>query len=181
VNGRDSASSASGLTEDQSVIYAGSFSKVLFPSLRIGYLVLPESLVQVFRKGKEVHDAGSSILDQATAAIFIEEGFFSTHVRRMRKLYRERLEVFLEEAKKRMSGWLKFPVLEAGMDATGLLMPGSDDASLAKKLAASGIDVPPLSSYSIKACAPGLVFGFTAFPQAQIRSAMLTVAKKIGP
>src|SRR5262249_32028621 len=144
------------------------------------YLVLPESLVQLFRKGKEVHDAGSSTLDQATAAIFIEEGFFSTHVRRMRKLYRERLEVFLLEAEKCRSGWVKFAVIEAGMDATGLLMLGHDDVSLAKRLAASGIDVPPLSSYSIKSCASGLVFGFTAFPPSQIRSSMLAVAKTIG-
>jgi GntR family transcriptional regulator/MocR family aminotransferase len=65
-----------GLTNNQCVIYAGSFSKVLFPSLRLGYLVLPDSLVEVFRKAKEIQDAGSSAIDQATAAVFIEEGFF---------------------------------------------------------------------------------------------------------
>jgi GntR family transcriptional regulator/MocR family aminotransferase len=172
--------SLQGLTDDQSVIYAGSFSKVLFPSLRLGYLVVPESVVRFFRRSKEVHDAGSSALDQATAAVFIEEGFFATHVRRMRKLYHERLEIFLEEARKRTFGWLTFPVIDAGMDATGILKPGSDDAFISKKLSAAGIDVPALSAYSLSSHQSGLVFGFTAFSSSQIQSGMATVASTIG-
>jgi len=166
-----------GLTNSQCVIYTGSFSKVLFPSLRLGYLVLPESLVEIFRKAKQIHDAGSSLIDQATAAVFIEEGFFSTHVRRMRQLYRERLDIFLEEAKKHVAGWLLFPEIDAGMDAMGYLNAGCDDAKISTTLASAGIDVPPLSAYSLNACQPGLVFGFTAFSPAQIRSAMKTVGK----
>src|SRR5215813_2548040 len=170
--------SLQGLTDDESVIYTGSFSKVLFPSLRLGYMVLPTSLVEVFRKAREIQDAGSSVVDQATAAVFIEEGFFSTHVRRMRKLYRERLEVFLDEAKTHTSGWLSFPAIESGMDAAGWLKPGSDDVRISRTLAAAGIDVPPLSAYSLSPGQPGLVFGFTAFSAAQIRSAMKTVASR---
>jgi GntR family transcriptional regulator/MocR family aminotransferase len=172
--------SLQGLTEDESVIYTGSFSKVLFPSLRLGYLVLPGSLVEVFRKAREIQAAGSSVIDQATAAVFLEEGFFSTHVRRMRKLYRERLEVFLEEANRYTKGWLSFPAIESGMDAAGWLKPGSDDTRISKRLAAAGIDVPPLSAYSLGPCRPGLVFGFTAFSPAQIRSSLKIVASKFG-
>jgi len=172
--------SLQGLTDDQCVIYAGSFSKVLFPSLRIGYLVLPESLVPLFRKSKEIYDAGSSALDQATAAVFIEEGSFATHVRRMRKLYHERLEIFLEEAKKRTAGWLTFPVIDAGMDATGMMKPGSDDGFISRQLSAVGIDVPALSDYSLSSKQPGLVFGFTAFSSSQIQSGMATVASTVG-
>jgi GntR family transcriptional regulator/MocR family aminotransferase len=172
--------SLQGLTDDQCVIYAGSFSKVLFPSLRIGYLVLPESLVSFFRRSKEVFDAGSSAVDQATAAVFIEEGFFATHVRRMRKLYHERLDIFLEEAKKRTAGWLTFPVIDAGMDATGMLKPGSDDGFISRQLSAVGIDVPALSDYSLGSNQPGLVFGFTAFSSSQIQSGMASVAGAMG-
>jgi len=168
--------SLQGLTTDDLVIYTGSFSKVLFPSLRLGYLVLPETLVHLFRKSKEIHDGGSSIIDQATVAVFIEEGFFATHVRRMRKLYNERLDFFLGEAKKRTSGWIRFPAIEAGMDAAGLLGLGADDAFISRKLAAAGIDVPPLSAYSLNQCRPGLVFGFTAFSPSQIQTGMTTVA-----
>jgi len=163
------------LTDYGQVIYTGSFSKVLFPSLRLGYLVLPEGLFEIFRKLKEIRDAGVSTLDQATAAIFLEQGFFSTHLRKMRSLYGERLEVFLDEARKHTSGWLAFPRIEAGMDATGLLPPGANDVKISKRLAAAGIAVPPLSAYSLTTCAPGLLFGFTAFSAAQIRSGMKMV------
>jgi len=171
--------SLQGLTANPHVIYAGSFSKVLFPSLRLGYLVLPENLVEVFRKAKEIHDAGCSTIDQATAAVFIQEGFFSAHVRRMRKVYRERLEVFLDEAKKHTAGWLTFGDVEAGMDVTGWLHPGADDARVSAQLADAGVHAPPLSAYSLTDCDPGLVFGFTAFSPTQLRSAMRTVAESI--
>jgi GntR family transcriptional regulator / MocR family aminotransferase len=164
-----------GLTNNQCVIYAGSFSKVLFPSLRLGYLVLPDSLVDLFSKAKELQDAGSSLIDQATAAVFIEKGFFSTHVRRMRQLYRERLHIFLEEAKRHTAPWLTFPEIDAGMDATAYLKPGTDETMISKQLGSAGIDVPPISAYSLNTCRPGIVFGFTAFPPAQIRSGMKTV------
>ena len=168
-----------GLTNNQCVIYTGSFSKVLFPSLRLGYIVLPENLMELFDKAKEIEDAGSSVIDQATAAVFIEEGFFSTHVRRMRQLYRERLHIFLAEARKHVGNWLTFPEIEAGMDATSLLTVGFDDVRISKTLAAAGIDVPPLSAYSLTTCPPGLVFGFTAFSQTQIRAAMKAVGNAI--
>ncbi|HZI48745.1 MAG TPA: PLP-dependent aminotransferase family protein [Pyrinomonadaceae bacterium] len=165
-----------GLTGHDRVLYAGSFSKVLFPSLRLGYLVVPEGLVEVFRKAKEIGDAGCATIDQATAAIFVEEGFFSTHVRRMRKLYRERRDVFLETSSRLLSGWIKFPDIDAGMDATGWLQSNASDARISRELAASGVDVPPVSAYSLKTSPPGLVFGFTAFSPAQLRAALKAVA-----
>ena len=171
--------SLQGLTNDAHVIYVGSFSKVLFPSLRLGYLVLPEHLVEIFCKLKEIRDAASSTLDQATAAVFLEEGFFSTHVRRMRRLYRDRLEVFLDEAQKHLAGWLSLPTIEAGMDAVGWLESGADDAKTSRRLSAAAIIVPPLSVYSLTTCAPGLLFGFTACSAPQIRSAMKTISKLI--
>jgi GntR family transcriptional regulator/MocR family aminotransferase len=131
------------------------------------------------RKVKEMRDGSAAALDQATAAVFLEQGFFSTHVRRMRKLYRERLDMFLEEAKKSISGSITFPQIEAGMDAVGWLPPHTDDERLSQQLAAAGVDVPPLSAYSLGATLPGLVFGFTAFSRAQIRSSMQTMGKLI--
>ena len=168
-----------GLSDD-GVIYTGSFSKVLFPSLRIGYLVVPTQLVEVFHKAKEVHDGSTNALDQATAAIFIEEGFFSTHVRRMRRLYRERRDTFLQEADKNLSGLISFPRVEAGMDVVGSLPKNSDDEQVSRRLALYHIDAPPLSAYSLESRPPGLVFGFTAFSGSQIRSAIRSLADVIG-
>ncbi len=169
--------SLQGLASGERVIYVGSFSKVLFASLRLGYLVVPDHLVDVFRKAKEIHDGSSSAIDQATTAVFIEEGFFATHVRRMRKLYKERLDGFLCEAKKYLSGFLTFPTIEAGMDAMGRLPADADDTAVSRRLSAEGIDVPPLSAYALTPCTPGLLFGFTAFSSSETRSAMQRVSR----
>jgi GntR family transcriptional regulator/MocR family aminotransferase len=177
--------SLQGLDQGGCVIYVGSFSKVLFSSLRLGYVVAPYSLVQTIRKVKEIEYGCSPGIDQATAAVFIEEGYFSTHVRRMRRLYRERRDSFMEEAEKYLSGLLWFPPIEAGMDAAGRLCDGADDAAFSKRLQTAGIDVPPLSAYSLRPCPPGLLFGFTAFPAGQIRSAMRRISdsfkSSVGP
>jgi GntR family transcriptional regulator/MocR family aminotransferase len=169
--------SLQGLASHECVIYVGSFSKVLFASLRLGYLVVPHDLVAVFRKGKEIQAGSSSAIDQATAAVFIEEGFFSTHVRRMRELYRERRDIFLYEAEKHLSSFLTFPSIDAGMDAIGYLPANTDDLAVSKRLQAEGIDAPPLSAYSLRTCSPGLVFGFTAFSPSEMRTAILTISR----
>ena len=164
---------------DDCVIYTGTFSKVLFQSLRLGYLVAPAGLIEVFRKAKEVHAGSTTALDQATAAIFMEEGFFSTHVRRMRKLYRERRDNFLYEAAKNLSGLITFPAVEAGMDVVGSLPTDHDDQQISQLLAAHRIDAPPLSAYSLKSSVSGLVFGFSAFPGSKTRSSIRSVAEVI--
>lgn len=169
--------SLQGLDTGDCVIYVGSFSKVLFASLRLGYLVAPHPLVEVLRKTNEIQAGSTSAIDQATAAVFIEEGFFATHVRRMRRLYRDRLEIFLHEAEKRLSGFLSFPSVEAGMDAIGWLPHGTNDIMISKRLSECGVDAPPLSAYSLRPSAPGLVFGFTAFSPAETRSAIQTISR----
>ena len=168
--------SLQGLDSYGCVIYLGSFSKVLFPSLRLGYAVLPSHLVDLFRKLKEIGSGSVSAVDQATAAVFIEQGFFATHVRRMRSLYRERRDSFLHEAKKHLSGVIGFSPIDAGMDAVGLLRSGASDVDFSARFRAAGIDAPPLSVYSLRPCEPGLVFGFTAFSPAQIRFAMQSLS-----
>ena len=83
--------------------------------------------------------------------------------------------MFLHEAKRYTAGWLIFPAIDAGMDATGWLKPSTDDAHISKQLAAIGLDAPPVSAYSLSPRPAGLVFGFTAFSPAQIRSGMKAI------
>ena len=168
--------SLQGLDHGGSVIYVGSFSKVLFASLRLGYIVAPPGLVTLFRKLKEIGSASCPAIDQATTALFIEEGFFATHVRRMRKLYYQRRDSFLHEAKKYLSGSIELPPIEAGMDVMGRLRRGASDTELSRRFRTAGIDAPPLSVYSLQPCEPGLVFGFTAYTPTQIRSAMQSLS-----
>jgi GntR family transcriptional regulator/MocR family aminotransferase len=171
--------SLQGLDQSGSVIYVGSFSKVLFASLRLGYIVAPANLLNLFRKLKEIGSGPVPAIDQATTALFMEQGFFATHLRRMRKVYRERRDAFLHEASKYFPGLIDFPAIDAGMDVMGYLKPNVSDTDFSRRFQAAGVDAPPLSVYSLRSCEPGLLFGFTAYTPAQIRTAMQAAASAI--
>lgn len=156
---------------DQSgrVIFVGTFSKLLFPSLRLGYAVVPPGLVDGFIRLKHLIDDHLPLVDQATLALFLESGAFYTHIRRCRKAYAERQAVFMRLF--RESGLpLRFEFTDGGMNLAGFLPPGTDDGAWSRRLAEAGFDVPPLSRYAVERTAPGLVFGFTAFNPAVLRS-----------
>ena len=157
------------------VIYIGSMSKVLFPSLRIGYVVLPASLVQEFTALRSVLDDHGPLIDQATLAQFIDAGAFYSHIRRSRRAYGERLQTFIESASKLLLP-LSFPYIDGGMNLTGFLDSTEDDRECSDRLKSIGIEIPALSQYSLRPTRPGLVFGFTAFEQRTTQEQMKRVA-----
>ena len=150
------------------MIYIGSFSKTLFPGLRIGYVVLPPELVDSFAALKSIVDDFSPLIDQATLATFIESGAFYSHLRRCCKHDAERQSFFLEQAT-RFRLPLRFPVSGRGMNLVGLLPEGTNDAALSIRLHKLGLDIPPLTRYAIQPVAPGLLFGLAAFDHQKIR------------
>jgi len=158
------------------VIYVGTFSKVLFPSLRLGYVVLPPELYDKFRAARHLIDDHGPLIDQATLALFLESGAFHSHIRRCRKAYAERQAFFLEAFGKSALP-LQFRNCDGGMNLLGWLPADADDRAWSKKLHGAGLDIPSLSSYSLKSRAPGLVFGFTAFSPRQIKSGLEQVKK----
>jgi len=161
------------------VIYLGTFSKVAFPALRIGYVVVPPELFDGFRAMKHLIDDHGPLIDQATLAMFLEYGAFHSHLRRCRKIYAERQSYFLEIFRK--SGLpLEFPNRDGGMNLLGWLPPDADDRAWSKRLCSGRLDIPSLSSYSLKSCAPGLVFGFTAFTPQRMKSALEEVLRLVG-
>jgi GntR family transcriptional regulator / MocR family aminotransferase len=163
--------SLQGLDGGQRVIYTGTFSKVLFPSLRIGYLVAPRDLVDSFVSGRVMTDLHSSTIPQAALADFIEEGHFARHLRRMRKQYAERQECFVTAAKTELSGLLEIEEREAGMHLIGWLPPSVDDQVAAEATKEHNLITLPLSAFSLKRLASGgLVLGYTAFNERQIRA-----------
>lgn len=159
------------LDSTRHVIYVGSTSKALFPSLRIGYAVLPESLVDKFAELRAAVDEHGPLLDQATLAEFIESGAFFRHIRRCRREYALRLEVFLDSAAK-FDLPLQFPYTDGGMNLAGFLRSTAGDAEYSDRLKKRGLDTPPLSRYSLRTTSPGLLFGFTAFEPTIIRKAL---------
>jgi len=156
------------LDEQRRVIYIGSFSKTLFPGLRIGYVVLPPELVDRFTALKSLVDDYSPLIDQATLAAFLESGAFYAHLRRCRRHYAERQSFFLEQVA-RCGLPLRFPVSGRGMNLAGLLPDGTDDFQLSCALTQHGLDVPPLARYAIKPTQPGLLFGLAAFNKQEIQ------------
>jgi GntR family transcriptional regulator / MocR family aminotransferase len=161
------------------VIYLGSMSKVLYPSLRIGYIVLPHELVESFERLRLVVDDHGPLVDQATLAAFISSGAFYTHVRRCRKIYAERLATFLESMEKNCVP-LDFPFTDGGMNQTGYFKDSTTNAvAAANQLRQQGLDIPAIQHFSIGRARSGLVFGFTAFEHSIIRSSLATVGKSL--
>jgi GntR family transcriptional regulator/MocR family aminotransferase len=162
--------SLQGLDESQQVIYVGTFSKVMFPALRLGYMVVPEDLVDAFSAAREAADQFSSTLYQAVMTDFIREGHFARHIRRMRMLYLERRTTLVEGIHGQMGGKLEVIGTEAGMHLVALLPAGVNDVALSKKAAEAGISAMPLSACCLKPpIRSGLILGYGGTDTRQIR------------
>jgi GntR family transcriptional regulator/MocR family aminotransferase len=156
------------------VLYAGSFSKVLFPALRLGYMVVPDALVERVAALKSITSRHCPVLEQAVLAEFIAEGHFARHVRRMREVYAERLNVLLEEGGRELLGVLELSEVEAGLQTVGWLHGVSADAGV-KAARARGVDVTSLASYGGHGL-QGLQLGFAAVRPAEIRRGVRELA-----
>jgi GntR family transcriptional regulator / MocR family aminotransferase len=159
-----------GLDRSGVVIFAGSFSAVLFPALRLGYLVVPEEMVDVFAAAESVSTHHPPLLEQAVLCDFITEGHFARHIRRMREIYAERLQVLLESAREKLSGALEISNVEAGLQTVGWLGSGLSGEKIANQAAARDVEVVPLSHYaSGRPRREGLILGFAAVDPKELR------------
>jgi GntR family transcriptional regulator/MocR family aminotransferase len=166
-----------GLDQHGMVLYAGTFSKVLFPALRLGYIVLPPALVDSFETALTLTVRHAPMLEQVILAHFITEGHFGRHVRRMREIYGERLKTFQEEARSRLAGLLELSKIEAGLQTVGWLSGGWNGAPAAASAAKRGINVVPLEWYSAqRSVKSGLQLGFAAFDEKELRRGVRELA-----
>ena len=166
-----------GLDRAGQVLFAGSFSKVLFPSLRLGYLVIPADLVSRFAAAKSAATSHATLLEQAVLCDFMTEGHFGRHLRKMREVYAERLSVLLESARQRLTGLLEVSDVEAGLQTAALLPAGVDAELVTRAAAERKVDVTPLSSYSRRRMVrDGLQLGFAAVDPHEIRRGVRELA-----
>lgn len=176
---------AAGRDEEARVIYVGSFSKVLFPSIRIGYLVVPESLVDAASAAQSALGTQPTAVLQPVLAAFIEEGHFATHVRRMRRLYAARQAALVAAAGRHLAGLLEVPPDDAGLHLmawpTPELSQRLDDQRCSAAAAEAGIAVSPLSDYFMeKPDKQGLLLGYAAVPEDEIELGARRLAKALG-
>jgi GntR family transcriptional regulator / MocR family aminotransferase len=164
------------LDRDNSVIFVGGFNKLLFSSLRVGYMVLAPPLVDPILRFRFDLDQNSVGFEQSVLCDFIAEGHMSRHIRRMRDLYAERLAVLREESRRRLGGLVEIPAIKAGLFTVGYLRNGIS-SSLAEAAAAKyGVETMGLHRFTLRRSDPGgLLLGFAAFDETQIRRAVATL------
>lgn len=166
-----------GLDRHGAVLYAGSFSKVLSPALRLGYLVVPDGLLDAFSAVKSVVSRYPPLFDSAVLCDFISEGHFGRHLRRMREVYAARLAALLESAKEHLAGLLEVSAIDAGLQTVGWLATGLDAETAARAAAARDVEVTPLPRYSrLGLPREGLQLGFAAIDEREIRRGVRELA-----
>jgi GntR family transcriptional regulator/MocR family aminotransferase len=169
-----------GLDNAGRVIYAGTFSKILYPSLRLGCILAPEHLVEPMIKIRAVMDQHSPAIDQATLARFLTEGFFLSHIKRMRKLYSDRRDFFIEVFNNLLGKHFDLQIPEAGLHFVAWLRGKHNLPIITRVCTEIGIRPSPLSSCYIKAKPePALTFGFAAWSRAQIREGLAKFASAL--
>ncbi|WLS80128.1 PLP-dependent aminotransferase family protein [Erwinia pyri] len=159
------------------VLYLGTFSKSLFPSLRLAYLVVPPSLVEALRTLRSVMDGHSSQLMQAVTADFIDNGHFQAHLRLMRKLYGSRRDLLLEELNNKLGDRLQLLGHSSGLQLT-VALPGGGEEKLSQAGSRAGLKLPRLSPlYAGPPRHQGWMLGFSALARAEIIQAVNKLAQ----
>ena len=176
--------SLQGLDRAGRVIYVGSFSRILFAGARLGYLVAPRDLIPVLLAARRYMDGHPTLVTQAALAAFFEEGHFSSHLRRMRSLYRGRRDCMLEALARELPDAAVISAVESGTHL--IVAPPWDgaadgaDVALSARLAEGGLTCPPLSRYfRVPPGRAGLILGFAGHGEERIRSAMARLAEII--
>jgi GntR family transcriptional regulator / MocR family aminotransferase len=165
------------LDRNSNVIFIGSFNKLLFPSLRIGYVVLPPSLVDFFLAFRYRTDFHNLNVDQVVLYDFIADGHLGRHLRRMRDLYASRLAALIDVGKQYLKGLLDISDVRAGLYTAAFLKNGMTSRQAEKAAATHDVEVVAIGRYTLKSPDPkGVLLGFAAFDEALIRAGLIRLA-----
>jgi GntR family transcriptional regulator/MocR family aminotransferase len=162
-----------GLTPDAPVVYCGTFSKVMFPALRIGYVIVPPSLIDAFTRAKWLTDRHSPLLEQAVLSDFMSEGHLDRHIRRMRRHYGRRREVLMEALDRHFGA-----TAQTSGDAAGMhLLVRFNDPSVSERASAAKVQLANVGTYYLaKPPRNEFVFGFSALGERTIREGIKRLA-----
>ena len=160
------------------VIYAGTFSKVLSPALRIGYLIVPPDLIEAFTAAKALLDRHSPVFEQIILADFFAGNHFARHLRRTRKIYAQRRQTLISAIKKELGEAVEIAASNAGLHLTIWLNVEKTDVEIARFAQARGVDCEPLSALCIdKKMRPALILGFAPFTETEITESVKILAE----
>ncbi|WP_420475378.1 PLP-dependent aminotransferase family protein [Noviherbaspirillum sp. ST9] len=175
--------SLQGMDRHDRVLYLGSFSKTLFPGLRIGFLVVPQGLAAPFATGLSELYRGGQVFTQAVLADFMTEGHFASHIRRMRVLYEERLRLLQGAIERNFGDTLPMSGGDAGLHLTLGLPDHCDDAVVSRHAQSAGIIARPLSRYYMDArtARKGLILGYACVPNEIVAPTFDRLANIIRP
>jgi GntR family transcriptional regulator / MocR family aminotransferase len=169
-----------GMDTDSRVIYIGTFSKVLFPALRVGYVAVPQTLLSKFVRLREALDIFSPTLYQLVLTDFLQEGHFARHLRRMRSLYLSRRNALVESLQAHLGKVLIPYNTDAGLHLTAFLPSRADDLEIVRRAAQRGISASALSDcYASGRPKSGLILGFGGADETRIDAAVRTLSKLI--
>ncbi|HYO79298.1 MAG TPA: PLP-dependent aminotransferase family protein [Thermoanaerobaculia bacterium] len=168
-----------GLDTDGRVIYVGTFSKSLFPALRLGYIIVPPAVVETFMRARALAGRTLPAIDQLVVADFIELGHFERHIRRMRAAYRERQEALIDSAARHLAGLATVSPTDAGMHSLAWLEQ-IDDIAASRAAAEENLEAAPLSAFCGEVTLPdALVLGYGAVTPRQIRVATEALSRAL--
>lgn len=170
--------SLQGLDSANRTVYVGSFSKVVFPAMSMGYAIVPKPIVQAFVTALGLVGRPPSKINQIVLGDFISQGHFGRHLRRMRKIHQQRRISLVESIEKHLDGKLQIVGAEAGLHLTARVLTKHKDSTLARRIESLGYVIRNLSEYSMldRRNDNGLVFGFACATSHQLRQAVASIA-----
>ncbi|MEH6630723.1 MAG: PLP-dependent aminotransferase family protein [Halopseudomonas aestusnigri] len=171
-------SALQGLDKSGRVLYVSSFTKILYPGLRLGYMVVPKSMSEIFAHASTILQRSTPLLSQQIIADFINEGFFATHMRKMRKVYHQRQQILLEAAEEHLKGLVEISAVDQGFHCNGWLPDHADPEMVEATLRAAGYAVNNIDYYCMEPYQrKGIMIGFAGTPEDKIPEGVKGMAK----
>ncbi|WIG60814.1 MAG: Transcriptional regulator, GntR family domain / Aspartate aminotransferase [Ktedonobacterales bacterium] len=165
-----------GLDDRDEVIYLGTFSKALYPAMRLGYAVLPRWLIEPVARARAASDRHPTWRDALAVARFIEAGELDRHLARVRRLYRARRDALVAALRAELGDMLSIGPAEAGIHLLARLPAGVDDMALTEEARTVGLALSPLSPHYRAAAQPGLLLGFGALDEERLAEGVRLLA-----